>query len=224
MCVGRKENSLFKWKARIKKEGQQEQINLEPIIWFDFPLAFINDVGNVLLIWYGELEELEGKSYDEYWLLVYNPFVVDLLRNKKTLRSLVLEGETYLVGVNYSEKDFEVIRPLYKEELVNSFILPEEDSYLGDLCSNRLEILEYIESKKLFEAYEVVDSEIVRYTAKAFKPISFIGSMTKEPINAFTVKGFNSLYSYFSFERNINVNIACYKPDTKIEEEVYLIA
>ena len=224
MHVGGEEGTLFKWKAKIKKEGQISQINLEPIIWFDFPLAFINDEGTILLMWYGELEESQGGKYDEYWLLVYNSSIADLLTNKRTFRSLILEGKTFLVGVNYSENDyeFEVIRSLSKKELINNFTLPEEDSYLGDLYGNRMTVLKYIESKKRTKDYEVANPEIVRYTVEAFKPISISEGMTEKPINAISVKAFTSMYSHFSFERNIDV--ACYGSDIEVNKEVFLVA
>jgi len=158
-----KEKTMFTWKARIKSVKGLNEVNLEPIVWFEFPLAFIDDKGKQLLVWYGDLDASQESvgDYDEYWFLIQNASVIDYLANKKTLRTLLLEGKTYLVGVNYfkAEYEFEIVRSINREELVSKFLLPDKNSYLGSLCKNSEEIVRFInEKRKEDERREILET------------------------------------------------------------------
>lgn len=145
---------MFDWKIRLKIDNQIEERKFEPIIWFEFPLAFVDEKGEYLLLWYGQISDKQfkiEKNYDEYWFLIQNfKNILDYLRNKKTLREVLLCGNVLLAGVKYFEDnfDYEIVKCLSSEELEKNFILPKEDSYLDELCPNKKRILSFIKKNR----------------------------------------------------------------------------
>jgi len=144
---------MFDWFIKIKWDrGKVEEWKMEPIVWYDGPRSMIDRTGKYLLEWY---EDLEDK---ELWFLIENrDSIIEHLKNKKSLKSLLLEGKTWLVEYSFEDDIYYIKRLLTYDELIQGFELPAEDSFIGNLYANIEELLSLVEDSKKEYEYYVVD-------------------------------------------------------------------
>ena len=110
----------------IQFEDCERKMELEPLMWYDFPVMYVDKNREVLLVWYSYGNE-EDK---EFWFMVKNPIgIKEYIAGRKTLRELLLEGITYFMCYDYKNDKFAILSKLSKNELLESFVLPASDSY-----------------------------------------------------------------------------------------------
>lgn len=128
----------FEWELTLKfPDNTQEIRKFEPLIWYEGPKMFVDEKGEYLLSWYEDKEEIE------VWFLIKNPENIrKYMANQKTLRDLLLEGKTFLVFYNFEEDAYFIKEQIFSETLKEKFILPAENSFLGNLYGENEKLLE----------------------------------------------------------------------------------
>jgi len=138
---------MFDYKLTIKFPDSSFTSLFKPLIWYDGPkmlLSFPGEQNGWLLSFY------DYTSESELWFLTYNPVkICDYLINKATLREVLLTGKTYLT-ITKDFSLFVVKKELSQKELLENFVLPTENSFLGNLCSKEVkkEFLKVIMKRK----------------------------------------------------------------------------
>ena len=138
--------NMFEWGLTLKfKDGNQETKEFEPLIWYEGPRMFVDKKGEFLLVWY------EDKENEELWFLIKNPSNIrEYIANKKTLKELMLEGPTFLVRYDFENDMYFVTDKLSADILKEKFVLPAEDSFLGNLYSKADKLLELLNASFSF--------------------------------------------------------------------------
>lgn len=110
----------------IDFEDCKRKIELEPLMWYDFPVMYVDKNKEILLVWY----EYGNEEDKEFWFMIKNPTgIEEYIAGKKTLRELLFEGITYLVCYDYKNDECVVLYKLFKNRLLENFVLPALDSY-----------------------------------------------------------------------------------------------
>ena len=114
------------------KNGDQETKEFKPLIWYKDHRMFVDKKGGFLLVWY------KNKKNQELWFLIKNSSNIrKYIANKKTLKELILEGPTFLASYNCENNIYSLTNQLFADILKEKFVLPAENSFLGNLYLNR---------------------------------------------------------------------------------------
>ena len=118
---------MLKEELIIKFSNKKITKNFEVLIWYDGPKMYVDKNKEILLSWYQDFPE-------EKWFLVKNSKgIKEYIKNQKTLRDLLLEGETFLAIYDFNKDKYIVIKKLSQQELKKNFVLPSKNSFLGNL-------------------------------------------------------------------------------------------